>query len=259
VDELLHRVLAFDRGIRVRAAERVLEIPEGLVVRHDGLPNLYHLNAVLCDRGVADPSAVIRIADKHLGDVAHRHVVFDDAELAERLAPELLAAGWGRQRVVFMHWANQPEAKPRTATAGPIDDQTARALQLALLSEEAPRNAPDGTVASALAGLLVAGQEAVRAGTRSIVFAAADRGGELASMGTLFLHDGSAMIDEVGTLKAHRDRGLARAVVTAALDRARAEDADPIVVPADADDWPQLMYASLGFSPLGSQVSFTRA
>ncbi len=194
-------MLAFDRGIRVRAAERVLEIPEGLVVRHDGLPNLYHLNAVLCDRGVADPPAVIRIADAHLGDLGHRHVVFDDAELAERLAPELLAAGWGRQRIVFMRWANEPEAKPRAATARPIDDEAARALQLALLSEEAPRNAPDGTVASALAGLLVAGQEAVRAGTRSVVFAAAARGGELASMGTLFLHDGSAMIDEVGTFE----------------------------------------------------------
>jgi GNAT superfamily N-acetyltransferase len=256
VDELPSRVLAFDRGIRVRAAQRVLEIPEGLVVRHAGLSNLYHLNAVLIDRGVADAATVTRLADTHLGDLDHRHVVFDNAELAERLAPELLAAGWNRQRVVFMHWVREPDRGTRP-TAHPIDDEFARALQVELLSEEAPRTAPDGTVPSALAGLLVAGQEAVRAGTRSIVFAAGEDG-TFASMCTLFLHEGYAMIDEVGTLKAHRGHGLARAVVIAALDTARADHADPIVVPADADDWPQLIYARLGFEPLVRQVAFTR-
>ncbi len=34
--------------------------------------------------------------------------------------------------------------------------------------------------------------------------------------------------------------------------------AELIVVPADADDWPQLMYAGLGFEPLGRQVTLTR-
>jgi len=256
VDELPARVLAFDRGIRLRGAQRVLEIPEGLVVRHDRVRKLYHLNAVLVDRGVADAATVTRLADMHLGDLDHRHVVFDDAELAERLAPELLAAGWNRQRVVFMHWVREPDGAP-VHDAHRIDDARARALQVELLGEEVPRRAPDGTVASALAAVLVAGQEAVRAGTRSSVFAAGD-GGTLASMCTLFLHDGCAMIDEVGTLKARRRQGLARAVVTAALDAARTDNADPIVVPADADDWPQLMYVRLGFEPLVRQVAFTR-
>jgi predicted GNAT family acetyltransferase len=257
VDELLSRVLAFDRGVRLRGAQRVLEIPEGLVVRHDGVRGLYHLNAVLADRGVTDAATVTRLADEHLGDLDHRHVVFDDAELAERLAPELLGGGWKRQRVVFMHHVRDAKAAPR-ATAQPIDRERARTLQLALLGEEVPGSAPDGMVAPALASLLVAGQEAVRDGTRSIVFAAGE-GGTLASMCTLFLDDRQAMIDEVGTLQAHRGRGLARAVVSAALQAARAERCDLIIVPADADDWPQLMYATLGFEPLGRQVAFTKA
>jgi GNAT superfamily N-acetyltransferase len=257
VEELLSRVFALDRGIRLRGAQRVLEIPEGLVVRHDGLRNLHHLNAVLVDRGVADAPTVMRLADEHLGDLDHRHVVFDDAELAERLAPELLAAGWSRQRVVFMRWVRDAGVTP-LATVQRIDGERARALALALLSEEAPRGAPDGTVAAALAGMLVAGQEAVRAGTRSTVFAAGEDG-LLASMCTLFLHDGCAMIDEVGTLRSRRGRGLASAALTAALSAARAERADPIIVPADADDWPQLIYARLGFDPLGRQVAFTKA
>jgi hypothetical protein len=28
-------------------------------------------------------------------------------------------------------------------------------------------------------------------------------------------------------------------------------------VPADADDWPQVIYAGLGFEPVGTQVHFT--
>jgi predicted GNAT family acetyltransferase len=158
-----------------------------------------------------------------------------------------------------MRWVREPDRRARSGIARAIDGGRAHALQFALLSEEAPRSAPARTVAAALAELLVAGQEAVRAGTRSIVFAAGeDEHSELASMCTLFLDDGFAMIDEVGTLRAHRGRGLARAVVKAALHAARAEQADPIIVPADVDDWPQLMYANLGFEPLGRQIAFTR-
>ena len=55
-----------------------------------------------------------------------------------------------------------------------------------------------------------------------------------------------ATVEEVGTLVAHRRRGLARAVVSAAMSHAGRWGADLIVVPADADDWPQLMYTGAG-------------
>lgn len=254
---MLSSVLAFDRGIRMRGAQRVVEIPGGVVVRHDELPSLYHLNAVLLGSLRGDAARLARLADEHLGDLGHRHIVIDDADAAERVAPQLLASGWTRQRVVFMRFEREPDRPAHDGLAGEIHGERARELQLALLSEEAPRDAPAGTVASALAKLLVAGQEAVRAGTRSICFAAGD-GGRPSSMCTLFIDGEMAMIDEVGTMRAARGRGLARAVVSAALKSARAEGCATIVIPADADDWPQLMYAGLGFEPLGRQVSFTR-
>ena len=67
-----------------------------------------------------------------------------------------------------------------------------------------------------------------------------------------------ATVEEVGTLIAHRGRGLARAVVLAAVAYAARWGADLIVVAADADDWPQLMYARLGFAAIGRQVTLTR-
>jgi GNAT superfamily N-acetyltransferase len=259
VDQRLSAALAFDRGVRVRGAARVERFPGGVVVRHDGLPMLHHLNAVLLDAPLAAElrDAVPALADERLDGVDHRHVVLDDADAAQSLAPELLAAGWSHQRVVFMCSERGPDHRPRPGVAREIDDSEAHALQHELLTEDAPARR-DTAVVAALADQLVVGQEAVRAGTHAKCFAAGEDG-DLRSMCTLFLADGIAMIDEVGTLRDHRGRGLARAVVTAALEAARRQGCHEIIVCADADDWPQLMYAKLGFEPLGMQVSFTRS
>ncbi len=60
-----------------------------------------------------------------------------------------------------------------------------------------------------------------------------------------------------GTRTTHRGRGLARAVVSAAIAEAHRCEAELIIIPADADDWPQVMYARLGFTATGRQVSVT--
>jgi GNAT superfamily N-acetyltransferase len=101
----------------------------------------------------------------------------------------------------------------------------------------------------------------LRAGTRALAFGAG-QGQEVVSHCTLFCEAEPtdrrvAMIDSVGTLRAHRQQGLAKAVVSAAVRAAGEWGADLIVVPVDADDWPQLLYAGLGFVPLGRQVGFT--
>jgi GNAT superfamily N-acetyltransferase len=65
------------------------------------------------------------------------------------------------------------------------------------------------------------------------------------------------MVEQVATVPAYRGRGLATATVSAAIAAAGEWGADQVTVPADADDWPQLLYAKLGFEPVGVQVSFT--
>ena len=66
------------------------------------------------------------------------------------------------------------------------------------------------------------------------------------------------MVESVATLPDHRERGLAKAAVGAALRAAADWGADLIAVPADADDWPQLLYASLGFVAAGRLLTFLR-
>jgi len=107
----------------------------------------------------------------------------------------------------------------------------------------------------------VQSMDALREGTRARCFAAGENG-DLAAACTLFLErdrGGTALLDNVGTLRAWRRRGLARAAVMAAVDHARANRCDPIVIPADLDDWPKELYERIGFRPLGIQVAFTLA
>jgi GNAT superfamily N-acetyltransferase len=267
VETELGAALAFERLVRRRGAQRAVELDGGLVVLHDGLKTKYHLNALLLDaplRPGLDADAIMRLADEHLGHRGHRHVVLDDGPAAERLAPGFLDAGWTIERIVYMSWCREADRPPRPGVAREISDAEAREHQLAFSAEEqASAPSPDGLVGAverSLVGTLVAGQQALRAGTMARCFGAGENG-QLAASCVLFLErdrGGIAMIDEVGTLSAYRRRGLGRAVVAAALDSARASGCTPIVIPADHDDWPKRLYARMGFEPLGIQASFTR-
>jgi GNAT superfamily N-acetyltransferase len=66
-----------------------------------------------------------------------------------------------------------------------------------------------------------------------------------------------AMVEQVGTLPAYRERGLAKAVVCEAIAAARGWGAKLIMVPADADDWPEIIYAALASRRWETQVQFT--
>jgi GNAT superfamily N-acetyltransferase len=263
----LRDALAADRAVRRRAAREVIPVAGGLVVRHPELHDVHYLNAVLVDAEPARPGGAVAapvaeaaaVAERWLGDLGHRHIVFDDAAAGERAAAELQGAGWERARTLYMAFAGDPAALPSDPRARPISEPEMQALQLAGLREEAPEvDARSGLVAR-----LVATQSRLRETTPCRCFGAAEPGGQLASTCALFLDadvDGRrvATVEEVGTLAAHRRRGLARAVVSAAVSHAAHWGADLIVVPADADDWPQLMYAALGFAPVGRQVTLTR-
>jgi N-acetylglutamate synthase-like GNAT family acetyltransferase len=65
-------------------------------------------------------------------------------------------------------------------------------------------------------------------------------------------------VEDVGTLEQGRERGYAKAIVLAAVAAARADGNAPIFLTADAADWPQLMYAKLGFETVGDLTILRR-
>jgi GNAT superfamily N-acetyltransferase len=257
--ETLATALAFDRSLRTRGARRTVALADGVVILHDDLRDVYHLNSVTLDAPLApglDAEGIIGLAERWLGHLRHRHVVLDDGAAAEALAPHFTRAGWSMQRTLYMALREEADRPPRTGVAHEVDVSTLRAVELRLAAEDPPLGAGPG-----FAPKLVAAMDVLRDASRARGFAAGENG-ELASSCTLFLehaHGGTALLDNVGTLRTHRRRGLARAVVAAAIDLARAEGCDPILIPADVDDWPKELYARMGFVPLGVQASFTLA
>lgn len=260
----LDAALAVDLAVRRRAAAEAISVPEGVVVRHPELYDVHYLNAVVIGAAQADrlfPAEVVALAERWLGAMGHRHVVFEDEAAGERAAAQLSAEGWERRRTSLMALAVDAAPVRPPADVDPrarrITDGEMETLQLAALREEIPQ----AHLRTGLAERLVATQRALRAGTPAQCHGAGE-GGQLQSMCTLFLDEDVggrriALLEEVGTLLGHRRRGLARAAVGAAIAAARTWQAELIVVPADADDWPQLMYTAMGFDSAGRQVSLT--
>jgi len=259
MDEL-SRALELDRRVRLRGGLETIEIPEGFVVLHSGLPTIRFLNAVLLPGPLPeaiDARAVLALAERWLGSLPYRYVVIDDGEGSERLTAELESAGAVRRRTLFMVFRGRRRRLPDDPRAREVTDSELRALQRANFDEADFVQA----AAPGLAQALVEAQAALRAGIRARGFGAGDGDG-LQSMGTLFLDPDVggrrvAMVEEVATLTAYRERGLAQAVVGRAVREALRWGADLVTIPAEADDWPQLIYAKLGFEPVGIQVSFT--
>jgi hypothetical protein len=65
-------------------------------------------------------------------------------------------------------------------------------------------------------------------------------------------------VEDVGTLVRGRERGYAKAIVTAAVAAAQAAGDETIFLTADAADWPQLLYAKLGFETVGDLTVLRR-
>ena len=72
----------------------------------------------------------------------------------------------------------------------------------------------------------------------------------------LYVEGPTAQIEDVGTLEEHRGRGLARDLVLAAAESARASGCDLVFLVADADDWPRALYEKLGFDAIGFSYAF---
>jgi GNAT superfamily N-acetyltransferase len=263
-DELA-AALSADLATRLRASPGSQRIDDGWVVRCEQLAPVHHLNAIVLgttaplDPGSYDADVIEGLARRWQSDRAERCVVIDDEPAAERLVGDLATRGWERVRTLFMALRVDPAAIGSDARGRRLTEDQLRRLQAECFAEQG--FGPHAS--SGLPALLADAQALMRATTPSLRFGAAAPGGEPASMCTLFLDEDAggrrvATVEAVATLRAHRERGLARAVVCAAIRAAGEWRADLIVVPADADDWPQLLYASLGFAPIGRRCQFVR-
>jgi GNAT superfamily N-acetyltransferase len=191
-------------------------------------------------------------ADDVLGgaELEHRVLWVEDAEEGERLAPGLTAQGYEVERNVVMVYAREPD-RWTDERAEELDVETATAFTLTSNLESPDIDDPsDARMLAEFKGELDR-----RVGAR---FFGARVDGEVAAACDLYRLGDVAEIEDVFTLEAARGRGLARAVVLAALRAARTSGADLVFLGADDEDWPRELYAKLGFDRVARSFDFVR-
>ncbi|MBI3647928.1 MAG: GNAT family N-acetyltransferase [Actinobacteria bacterium] len=248
----LARTIAFSRRLFERISTRVEPSRFGRAFFHEGFPERYDSNFLLVERpvGAATAEQVASEADRLLSGLPHREIVVEDDGEGGRLALSLAEIGYRTDRLVVMVDRRDPDRVP-TVRVQELSFEQVRPLHTEVLR----RDPTTAGVADALAGFR---EVLVReAGAR--FFAARDEDvGRFASCCELYVQDGVAQVEDVNTLEELRGRGLARACVLRAVDEARRAGADLVFLHADASDWPQELYAKLGFDPIGHIWSFVR-
>jgi GNAT superfamily N-acetyltransferase len=255
----LERALAFDRGVHLRAAQRALRHPWGWAWWDDRFPSSWMMNTLRAV-GPLDPQVgaddVVAELDRLYARFAHRRLIVEDDDGAARLVAPLGERGWRASREIFMVLAAERDREPARGLAREVDAETLRPVEIASTVEE--NELRDAAGAREVAEQLVAARRALAQGTATRWFVGAWDGRDGAHA-TLFSDGATAQVEDVGTLRALRGRGLARATVSAATDAALDAGCDLVFLMADDDDWPKELYAKLGFRTVGARRTFVRA
>jgi ribosomal protein S18 acetylase RimI-like enzyme len=248
-----HRAIVFMRRTDERAAEQVVPFRWGraLIDRRFGL--VHDANYLIADQladGEVDADALIAEAERLQGDVglAHRRVNVDDEAAAIRLAPAFVARRFHPERFVLMVRQRRPAELIDHGFVREVDWERMRPARELQRSRQ-----PWATPARVQQMLARHALIASRIETR---YFAALHDGRVASSCEVRTDGDAAQVEIVETLEEFRNRGLARAVIGAALEAAK--DRDFVFLVTDAEDWPQQLYQRLGFGPVGIETRFLR-
>jgi ribosomal protein S18 acetylase RimI-like enzyme len=253
-EEAFERTVRFWRRLQERLCTHRERLPWGTAFLDLDHPVRYDSNHLWLDGAATGTSAeaIAGEADRIFGGagLSHRKIIVVREAEGVRLGLGFGERGYQVARDVTMALQGEPEADVDTSAVEVVGFATVRpAIETATARE------PYGTSGDVVRQLTdYKGKLEREIGCRFYV-ARAD--GRVAAFCELYVIDGVAQVEDVNTLEEFRGRGLAKAVVTAAARDARDEGCDLVFLYADRDDWPQQMYAKLGFRPLGNSMEFT--
>lgn len=250
-------LLAFELALDVELCDEVHRESWGRLFLTASTPLIWDANWVAIERTGMSIEQVVAIADDALGGegLGHRTIGLLDEADGRRLGDEVEAAAerwprWGVERTRYMLWRGG-EVEPGAAREVRLAE--IEPLRRAIIAESLP---PDGGGETAVDQLLEHDRRyGVAGGDRWFV---APAEGEPMSACRLLRKDGIAQVEEVGTLTPARERGHAKSIVTAAIAAAQTAGDRAIFLTADAADWPQLLYARMGFETVGDVTVLRR-
>ncbi len=244
---MLDRALAFTWAVAETIADDVARLPAGTVLGTPSLPGAWSVNALRLegpqpDLSLAEAAALCRA---QLPDLPYVHLIVDDEPTADRLIAAARPDGWRVDRRLVMALAGTPDRAVDTGRVREGDLEEVLDLTDEWYVEEGEATTP------AIAADLREMSRREHAATPERRFVIDDPPGRLAAMTSMRERDRVCQLEDVYVLPDARGRGHARALVTHATAYARGDDHDLVFIVADEDDWPQRLYASVGFAPLG--------
>lgn len=247
----LDRLLALEARRLSLISTRVEPFDAGIAYFDDAYPERYVSNLlVVDDAGGFSGEELIGMADDILGGAGslHRFVKVQD-DRARRLAPAFRDAEYEPGRIVGMVLRRPPD-RPASLK---VEECSFDAV-LPLTEEIYRRELPSAPETAARFVEQHAAWDRIL-GTRRFV---ARIDGTLAGQCELYLIGPDALVEFVDTLQEYRRRGVARAVVLAAVEAARQAGAERVFLGAEEDDWPKSLYERLGFDHIGGTWEFMR-
>jgi ribosomal protein S18 acetylase RimI-like enzyme len=254
--------LAFELALDEQVCDQVHRESWGRLFLTPSAPLVWDSNWVGIEQVGMGVDQIVAIADDALGGegFGHRTICLLDEADGRRIGEEVeaQAARWPRwevERTRYMLWRGG-EVDPAAEAAGAREVRLGEIADLrkALIAESTPRGVDDFD--ATVEQLLDLNVRYARAGGDRWFVAPAD--GEPASACCLLRGGGIGQVEDVATLEAARERGHAKAIVTAAVAAAQAAGDTTIFLTAEAADWPQLFYARLGFETVGELTILRR-
>jgi GNAT superfamily N-acetyltransferase len=271
-------MLAFELALDEKVCDEVHRESWGRLFLTPTAPLIWDANWVGIEEVGLSLDQLVAIADDALGGegLGHRTLCLLDQADGRRVGVEMEAeaAHWPRwevERTRYMVWRGGQAAPPSVSSqkwpdSGQECERTGVGVREARLAEiEGLRRAliveetlptgvpePEATVDQLFE---LDTRYGVAGGDRW--FAAPAEGGP-ASCCRLLSDGRIGQVEEVGTREDARGRGYATAIVLAAVAAAQADGRAPIFLTAEAADWPQLMYAKLGFETVGDLTTLRR-
>jgi hypothetical protein len=250
-------LLEFELALDAEVCDEVHQESWGKLFLTASTPLIWDANWVGIEETGLSIEQVVAIADDALGGegLGHRTIALLDEADGRRLGDEVEAATarwprWEVERTRYMLWRGG-EASPGAAREVRLEQ--IEPLRRAIIAESMP---PDGGGPAAADQLFEHDRRYGLAGGDLWFVAPAD--GEPMSACRLLRKDGIGQVEEVGTLTPARERGYARSIVTAAVAASQAAGDRATFLTAEAADWPQLLYARMGFETVGDLTVLRR-
>jgi ribosomal protein S18 acetylase RimI-like enzyme len=252
----LARCLAFLRALDHRAAKQTLPFAFGVAHLDQSLPRVWSRNYLLAEKHLGQVSAGLLAAeaDRVLGGAGlrHRRIEVHEGAVGARLEAGFRGLGWASQCDLVMVARREPDRRADTSLVGEVLFEELEPIWADGIRSE-PLGQDDEVVRQLVDNKRVV-MEAIE--TR---FFAARVDGTLVSYCDLYSDGQTGQIEAVMTLEPYRNRGLARANVSRALEASREAGNELIFLLAHRDDWPQELYRKLGFDEVGFIYDFVRA